>query len=446
MTEGATQKIPALPWNTHCLNEVTTKIADRDHFTPQYVEHGIPMISPSNFDDHGRIDFCGCKYITNEAHLRNRRKTDILPGDVLFTRIGTVGKACLVTAHMPEFSLLHSAVMIRANATKIAPAYLLYALKGDFIQSQIGREIQSIGVPDLGLDKINAFSIALPPLSQQLLIAKILATLDGLIEKTEALIAKYQAIKQGMMHDLFTRGMDEHGHLRPTCEEAPEFYKQSELGWIPKEWRAGCIGHCLEGIDGGWSPECIEQTPPTGEWGILKVSAVTSGEFLLEESKTLPSHLAPRPEIEVEAGDVLIARSNGVAELVGVTVQVEHTPTRLMLSDKVLRLRPNIRQMDAAFLELAMKTSSTRRQVLQVISGSSGQRNISQAEIRNLKVAIPSLEEQRSIAGSVRAIVLQQRHEISVASVLQMLKTALMQDLLTGKVRVKVDEKDTANV
>jgi type I restriction enzyme S subunit len=54
-----------------------------------------------------------------------------------------------------------------------------------------------------------------PPPSQQRKIARILTTVDNLIEKTEALIAKYQAIKQGMMHDLFTRGVDEHGHLRP---------------------------------------------------------------------------------------------------------------------------------------------------------------------------------------------------------------------------------------
>ena len=66
--------------------------------------------------------------------------------------------------------------------------------------------------------------------------------MDNLIEKTEALIAKYQAIKQGMMHDLFTRGVDEHGHLRPTHDEAPELYKQSELGWIPKEWEVSPLG------------------------------------------------------------------------------------------------------------------------------------------------------------------------------------------------------------
>ena len=78
--------------------------------------------------------------------------------------------------------------------------------------------------------------ITCPPLPEQRKIAKILTTVDNLIEKTEALIAKYQSVKQGLMQDLFTRGLDQHGHLRPPYAEAPELYNKSELGWIPREW------------------------------------------------------------------------------------------------------------------------------------------------------------------------------------------------------------------
>lgn len=71
---------------------------------------------------------------------------------------------------------------------------------------------------------------------QQRRIAEILSTLDEAIEQTEALIAKHQQIKAGLMHDLFTRGVTPDGHLRPTREQAPDLYKESPLGWIPKEW------------------------------------------------------------------------------------------------------------------------------------------------------------------------------------------------------------------
>ena len=74
-----------LAWAKHCLRNVTLKIADRDHFTPAYVETGVLMVSPKDFDDSGNIDFSNCQYITLDAHLRNRRKTDIASGDVVFT-------------------------------------------------------------------------------------------------------------------------------------------------------------------------------------------------------------------------------------------------------------------------------------------------------------------------------------------------------------------------
>ena len=82
----------------------------------------------------------------------------------------------------------------------------------------------------LNQSELRQVTIPSPSLPEQREIARILTTLDNLIEKTEALIAKCQAIKQGMMHDLFTRGIDEHGHLRPPQAETPDLYKQSELG------------------------------------------------------------------------------------------------------------------------------------------------------------------------------------------------------------------------
>jgi len=85
---------------------------------------------------------------------------------------------------------------------------------------------------------LNTLKITIPTsFNEQRKIARILSTVDTVIEKTEAAIAKYKAIKAGMMRDLFTRGIDlATGKLRPSYEESPELYKPSDLGWIPKEW------------------------------------------------------------------------------------------------------------------------------------------------------------------------------------------------------------------
>ena len=194
-------------WVVFPMSEVVEKIADRDHFTPVYVEcgYGVPIISPKDFNHLDKIEFSKCKYIDRIAHEKNRKKTDINSGDIVFTRIGAgLGKACLVTDNMPEFSILHSAAMIRPNGEKITQYFLLYHLKHNFLQKQIAVEVQSIGVPDLGLDKINKFKIVLPSIDEQTIISEKLLAIDTQIETQYIYLRKTQLQKMGLMQDLLT--------------------------------------------------------------------------------------------------------------------------------------------------------------------------------------------------------------------------------------------------
>jgi type I restriction enzyme S subunit len=134
-------------------------------------------------------------------------------------------------------------------------------------------------------------------------------------------------------------------------------------------WRVEDLGTVLESIDAGWSPACVEQSPSTGQWGVLKVSAVTTGTFRGEEAKTLPVTLSPRPDIAVKRGDVVMARANGVAALVGMTAQVRDESERLMLSDKLLRLNPDSRFLTRDYLALLMLSSGVRLQLDRVLRG-----------------------------------------------------------------------------
>lgn len=83
---------------------------------------------------------------------------------------------------------------------------------------------------------VGSLEVFLPDEVAQEKIAEVLVTIDEAIEKTEDLIAKYEQIKQGMMHDLFTRGVDQNDKLRPSYEDAPELYQETEVGIIPKDW------------------------------------------------------------------------------------------------------------------------------------------------------------------------------------------------------------------
>jgi type I restriction enzyme S subunit len=119
-----------------------------------------------------------------------------------------------------------------------------------FLCSDEGQKLISLsasqtGVPMISQEQILNFKIRLPINYDQLSkIAHILSTCDTVIEKTQAAIDKYKAIKQGMLQDLFTRGVDIYtGRLRPKYEDAPELYKESKLGMIPWEWSVENLGN-----------------------------------------------------------------------------------------------------------------------------------------------------------------------------------------------------------
>ena len=97
---------------------------------------------------------------------------------------------------------------------------------------------EATGVPSLSRDLLYKISTPTPPPREQSKIAEVLSTVDRAIEQTEALIAKQQRIKTGLMQDLLTRGIDEHGNLR--SEQTHEF-KDFPLGRIPVDWDVATV-------------------------------------------------------------------------------------------------------------------------------------------------------------------------------------------------------------
>jgi type I restriction enzyme, S subunit len=123
-----------------------------------------------------------------------------------------------------------------AKASIADDIFLLHAIEenvGYLHRRSQGSTFLAIGSADLRTMPIPCLS-----LPKQQRVAEILSTVDEVIEHTEANIRKMKQIKAGLMHDLFTRGITSDGNLRPTREIAPDLYKESLVGWIPKEWNA----------------------------------------------------------------------------------------------------------------------------------------------------------------------------------------------------------------
>jgi len=427
------------PWNEALIGEVADVIVGGTPSTaiPSFWGGTFPWMASGDVHLRHVQDVAG--RIT-ESGLRYSNAVMVDPPAIAMALAGQ-GKT-RGTVALTHISLCtnQSVALISPDDKQLDPVFLFQSLIPRYEEMRS----RSAGGGRAGLTKaiIERTPVQLPPPAQQRKIARILTTVDNLIEKTEALIAKYQAIKQGMMHDLFTRGVDEHGHLRPPYEEAPELYKQSELGWIPKEWRETSVGNELLGIDAGKSPDCPDISAPPGEWGVLKVSAVQPDGFRSIENKLVPNPVWVNPTYEVQEGDLLISRSN-TYQLVGLVCLVHSPQPRLMLCDKTLRLRFNPRQATVPFMFWLFQQPVVRRHIEVHATGTSGSmKNISQPVIRSARIMLPPVDEQERITGRIEAIQDSIAAERRTQEKLMIEKTGLMQDLLTGKVRVKVDETE----
>ncbi len=169
---------------------------------------------------------------------------------------------------------------------------------------------------------------------------------------------------------------------------------------LPVGWEWTRLGSQVLESGAGWSPSCEARPREGDEWGVLKVSAVSWGMFRPEENKALPANLEARPEHEVAEGDFLVSRAN-TAELVARSVVVEATPGRLMLSDKIVRLKLTS-CCDLRYMNLANSAPHARQYYAEVAGGtSSSMKNVSREQILSLPLALPPLPEQHRIVAKV---------------------------------------------
>ena len=170
---------------------------------------------------------------------------------------------------------------------------------------------------------------------------------------------------------------------------------------VPPGWVWCTLGELLVSNEAGWSPVCpAEPRSSMDQWGVLKLSAVSWGEFLPHEHKVLAAGLTPRPAIEVRDGDFLMSRAN-TAALVGRSVVVTAPPPRLMMSDLVVRLG-FVDRVTADYVNILNGTRAVRALYAQASKGTSDtMRKLSRGQILATPVPLPPLEEQERIVRRV---------------------------------------------
>jgi type I restriction enzyme, S subunit len=313
----------------------------------------------------------------------------------------------------------------------VDPRFFLHSLK----RLQPVLDSRSIGstVKGIGLRDLLSVSIYLPSFHGQRRIAEILDTLDEAIRTTERLIAKLQQMKQGLLHDLLTRGIDENGELRDP-ERHPEQFKDSPLGLIPRGWEIRQGRAVCRRIEVGIVIRPTQYYVRAGIPILRSANVREDGvdlsdlEFMTEETHRTLSKSAVGP------GDLVTVRTG----YPGTTAVIPETLCTANCVDIIIsRPGPDIR---SSYFATWINSDHGKSQVLRV-QGGLAQQHFNVGELKELLVALPSLGEQDRIGSVYDTNTDRLRDETRQLEKLRTLKRGLMDDLLTGRVRVDVSEE-----
>jgi len=311
------------------------------------------------------------------------------------------------------------------SSEDLSPEFLYYGLQQwDLLQNVD----QAIKGATLNKDKLKRIEFDYPQSNrEQAKIAEVLSALDHAIEQTEALIAKQQRIKTGLMQALLTKGIDEHGNIR---SEATHAFKDSPLGRIPVEWRALSLFDLVdEAITYG-----IVQAGPHQDGGVpyIRTGDMAGDHIDLNQLLCTSQSIAKAyKRSEVHPGDIIFALRATVGKVLPVTDELAGAN----LTQGTAKISPS-KEVDSAFLLWALRAETVVRSIQLVQKGTTFQ-EITLNDLRQIKVAVPSaLGEQRQIARSLDACFSVLKGYYTHSEKLQSLKRGGMHDLLTGKRRV----------
>lgn len=379
-------------------------------------------------------------YRFSDAPSRARRV--VATGDILMS---TVRPNLQSIAMFKSDEGLHVAstgfAVIRTACAEDNQQFILHSLFSEFVEKQIENLVVGSNYPAINGSDVKKLKILYPPVEQRRKIGDYLSTTDNQITQTQSLIDKYTAIKQGMMADLFSRGIDTTtGQLRPTFEEAPELYKETKLGWVPKEWEVvsmfdiaadergstviGPFGSDLVASDYKKEGVPIVFVRDVKEAGLNWVS----NTFIsTEKARQLAAHT-------VRAGDV-VATKMGLPPCVS-AVYPSKLPTGIITAD-IIRLRPNLQRALPKWIADTLNSDFVKRQVEEITAGVTRPK-VTLRDFRLLKSKYPPLHEQTLILHRLSALENLLDCECEKVQKLVKQKKGLMQDLLTGKVSVPV--------
>jgi type I restriction enzyme S subunit len=391
-------------WDVQPLSRVCDMIIDGTHFTPTYVEQGVPFFSVETVTSG---DFANTKFVSRAAHAELSKRCDPRRGDILLTRIGTLGITRFIDWEV-EASIYVSLALLRP-AKCISGRYLAaYCQSAQFVRDIEARSLLNATPKKINLGDIGRVPVPVPTPGEQDPIADVIFDITASIDTLDTLIAKKRDMKLGAMQQL----------LRGT----------TRLPGFSKAWETKRLSD-FTGCTAGGTPS----TSVPAFWG-GEVRWMTSGDLNLKmvrevESRITDEGLQHSAATLLPVNCVLIGLA-GQGKTRG-TVAMNLVP--LATNQSVAAILPNSRfNSRYLYYNLDMRYEEVRG----MSTGAAGRGGLNLAIIKSISIPFPDVTEQAAIADVLSDMDAEidalgrRRQKVNAV------KQAMTQALLTGRVRL----------
>ena len=408
----------------------------------EFIEAGPYLVTGTDLQ-RGHVNWDTC-YHVSESRFREAGYIHVRDGDLLITKDGTIGKVAYAR-NCPRAVVLNSGIfLLRCIDGSYDHRFLYHLLSSDHFARFLRLNLNGSTIDHLYQYVFERFTFPVPDIEIQRRISAVLTTLDDQIEQTEALITKYQQIKAGLIHDLFMRGVAPDGRLRRPVTEAPECYKNSPIGWIPKEWDVVSASQLCRPITKGATPAQTTNQDSDNLIPFIRVQDLTfDGSLRLEGDSMYISGAVAHRELmrsRVYPKDVLM---NIVGPPLGKVSLVSDEYPEYNINQAIAVYRP-IQPEVGPYLKWYLLTNIAQRWFLDRAKRTSGQVNLTLEMCSQLLVPNPGRTEMQRIVSIADSFQFQVQEEVYRLEKLHRLRSGLMHDLLSGRVRVKLEETVTA--
>jgi len=403
------EKLWGIPetWSVNRLGDLCDKIQDgnyggsypkKEEFQPE----GVPFLTSKAIGKSGELNNNKIDFITEEKHLI-LKKAHLKLNDILFTNRGaSVGAIGIVDESISNGNIGPQLTLLRPNKNIIQFLFLFQVMKSHLVQRQIKTQDSGSAMNFFGIKDTKNFKIPLPPLKEQQKIAQILSQWDKAIETTQTLIEKLQVRKKGLMQELLTG--------------------KKRLPGFSEEWKILRGDELFASISNKKHDGEFEVLSATQDKGVIPRSETGIG--IKYDKKSLGNYK------KLDIGDFVIS-------LRSFQGGIEYSNYEGLVSPAYTVLREKL-PIAKKFYQEYMKTENFINRLNSIIYGIRDGKQISYKEFGSLKFEYPPLKEQKAISKIISLADTEIEERKAYLLKLREQKKGLMQQLLTGKKRVKL--------